>query len=339
VRAAGPQALAASGLDAGLTLQPVLEYFRSQRQIILDTEKLVSEAPRIVRSEFEQRAQSLAFDQRALRLRYGALLGEEFESGVAVEAGAEDVEHLGGAASGTENEDPDHAGGTPKPRIGKDREKKPEIFDLLPAGMVHQHDSQDEATFFTSTQRTQLKAVLAEMWGAEGALRVFDTKHALPFEYRALKLLKDLQQSARVYVQKIGYEAPELDLARRLTGELDKVHDLAARGPAAKPLEQAEVRRVLAGLEPGAPEPAAADVAAALRVLSQAAVEGDPDALHAVDALRAQGTPGATSVSAADRAALRRALWRALPEPSAAPRAVERRGLAAALRAGGEGRP
>ncbi len=346
VRAVGPQELAAAGLDAGLRLQPVLEYFRSERQIILDTEKLLAEAPRIARAEFEQRSQSLAFDQRALRLRYGALLGEEFESGVAVEAGAEDVEHVQvegqpAAAAGGGEPASGEAEQAPAHKLGKAAQAAPRIEDILPAGMVHQHDAQDEATFFTGALRTQLKAVLAEMWGAEGQLRVFDPQRALPYENRALVLLKELQQQARVYVPKIGYEAPEIDLARRLQGELDKIHDLAGAGPAARPDAQEPLRRALgavaspdtlAGVAPG-------DLAAARQALSQAALAGDADALAGVDALRAlEGGSGA--VTEAQRLSLLHALWRTLPPPNAAPTPAPAGGaLEQALRARAGGAP
>ena len=335
-----------------MRLQPVLEFFRSERQIILDTEKLLADQPHIGHGEFEQRAQTLAFDQRSLRMRYGALLGEEFESGVAVEAGAEDAEHL---ESGGEEPQPrpadaaeqDDAAQRPK-SLGKPK-APPRIEDLLPAGMVHQHDAQDQATFFTSELRTQLKAVLAEMWSAEGALRIFDPRHALPFESRALVLLKELQQKARVYVPKIGYEAPEIDLARRLTGELDKIHDLSPVGAPARPEAQAEIRRVLevlsqgdggaaerplAGAGPG--EIPAADLAVARRILAQSALAGDADALAAVDALRTlESSPrvGGAALDDTQRRTLARALWKTLPQPAPAPAApAAGGGLATALR-------
>ncbi|MEO8502585.1 MAG: hypothetical protein ABI609_01700 [Acidobacteriota bacterium] len=350
VRAAGPVALAASGLDAGVRLQPVLEFFRSQRQIILDTEKLIADQPHIARAEFEQRAQSLAFDQRSLRMRYGALLGEEFESGAVVEAGAEDVEHLqepGGDEPRLPGAEQDDTAAQHPRSLGRPK-APPKIEDLLPAGLVHQHDAQDQATFFTSELRTQLKAVLAEMWSAEGALRIFDPKHALPFESRALVLLKELQQKARVYVPKIGYEAPEIDLARRLTGELDKIHDLAPVGAPARPEAQAEIRRVLTALRQGdggsrgssdsvTEQPSAADIAVARRVLAQSALAGDADALVAVDALRVlESSPSAAANAALDEAqrrTLERALWKTLPPPLPAPTApAAGGGLASALR-------
>ena len=62
------------------------------------------------------------------------------------------------------------------------------------------------------------------MWDAELRLRMSDPQAALPYEYRALELLKDVQQAARVYVRRVGFEPPPLEPDRkRLTGDLSKI--------------------------------------------------------------------------------------------------------------------
>jgi hypothetical protein len=62
------------------------------------------------------------------------------------------------------------------------------------------------------------------MWEAELRLRTYRPREALPYEYKALKLLKEVQQSSRAYVAKTGFEPPPLKpQEKRLTGELDKV--------------------------------------------------------------------------------------------------------------------
>lgn len=68
------------------------------------------------------------------------------------------------------------------------------------------------------------------MWEAELRLRTFKPKEALPFEYKALRMLKDVQQSQRAYVAKTGFEAPPLkEPELRLTGELNKITPLNER--------------------------------------------------------------------------------------------------------------
>ena len=57
-------AMAVSG-SMGVDLMP--DYFRSQRQLIIDTEKLIAEKDQISTKEFNSRSNELGFDQKALR--------------------------------------------------------------------------------------------------------------------------------------------------------------------------------------------------------------------------------------------------------------------------------
>ena len=67
----------------GVDIMP--EYFRSQRQIIIDTEQLIKEKRQITEDEFNSRSNSLAAEQKSLRLKYGQFMGVENESGIAIE--------------------------------------------------------------------------------------------------------------------------------------------------------------------------------------------------------------------------------------------------------------
>jgi hypothetical protein len=60
-------------------------YLRSQRQIILDTERLLADRARISRDEFQRRSAAIGDDQRLLRLRYADLLGGETVDAPALE--------------------------------------------------------------------------------------------------------------------------------------------------------------------------------------------------------------------------------------------------------------
>ncbi|MEJ7662792.1 MAG: hypothetical protein WKG07_38620 [Hymenobacter sp.] len=53
--------------------------------------------------------------------------------------------------------------------------------------------------------KAKLHAVLDEMWAAELRLRTGQPAAARPFEYRALRLLKQVQQQTRAYVKKAGF--------------------------------------------------------------------------------------------------------------------------------------
>ncbi|MEJ5994382.1 hypothetical protein WG904_08130 [Pedobacter sp. Du54] len=179
-----------AGMTNGVDLVP--EYFRSQRQIIIDTEKLLKDQPTLTTEEFKNRSNALGIDQKLLRLRYGKFLGEESETG-----------------SGGDHE------GHDEPAYG-------DVKALIDE-YAHKHDIAEDATFFEPELKAQLKAVLNEMWSSELRLRTYKPQEALPFEYKALRLLKDLQQKSRVYVAKTTLKIAKLKLEKRLSGELDKI--------------------------------------------------------------------------------------------------------------------
>lgn len=190
-----------AGMTSGVNLVP--EYFRSQRQIIIDTEKLLKEKSGISDKEFKDKSNDIGVDQKLLRLRYGKFLGEESET----EIGA-DHDHKDG--------DEDHdAKGNGEEKFGDVKE----IMDQY----AHKHDIAEDATFFEPELKAQLKAVLTEMWGSELRLRTYKPQEALPFEYKALRLLKDLQQKSRAYVAKTTVKTAQLKAEKRLSGELDKI--------------------------------------------------------------------------------------------------------------------
>ena len=278
-------------LAAGIPMLVGPELLRSQRQIVVDTERLLAEAPRLAAAEVARRSRALALDQRAVRMRYGVLLGDEFVSGRAVEA---DEEH------------------------GREEDAGGSIADMAGAE-VHLHDSAESATYFPEPVRQRLKAMLAAMWEAEGQLAVDAPRTALPHERRALDLLKQVQQASRVYVKKAGVEGAPLDPARRLGGELEGVRDvtgLPARRPPA-PVAEAALRTLqeLAEGEPGADRNAldAREVAALRPALAARAREGDEAALAALPALDDLAAGRAPRPEA--EAALLRSLWSLLPAP------------------------
>ncbi|SFP53784.1 hypothetical protein [Parafilimonas terrae] len=186
------------GVINGVNLKP--EYFRSQRQIIIETEQLLKDKPILTQDVFNNKSNDLGIDQKLLRLRYGKFLGEEFEANI----GEHDEGHDEHKESTGNNANFGNAEA---------------IIDQF----AHKHDIAEDATFFDAETKKQLKAVLTEMWHAELQLRTFKPAEALPFEYKALRLLKDLQQQNRVYVAKTNIKTPPLKSETRLTGELDKI--------------------------------------------------------------------------------------------------------------------
>ena len=158
---------------SGLAVNGVPEYLRSERQIIIDTERLLADAAHTATQEFKSRSEAIGFDQGTLRERYGEIVGQE-----TVEQGIEPT-------------------------------------------IEHEHDTEENATLLATRVKDQLQLAISEMFDAERRLRTDEPAAALPFEYRALELLKAAQEAARVYVLRVGFEPPPLEPDRtRLTGTL-----------------------------------------------------------------------------------------------------------------------
>jgi hypothetical protein len=317
----------------GVNLVP--PYFRSQRQLIIDTEKLVADRPTLSDSEFRQRSNELGIDQQLLRLRYGQFLGEELEEG----AGAHTDSPDGGAVSTDASGVPldmmhQHDRGSEDSEIMASRvaEAPKPAGDVPPSPAeviepyVDQHDSQDEATFFDHPTKDSLRGALKAMWESEGYLRTARPAEALPAENRALEILKALQQSARAYVQRVGFEPAPLKIAeRRLQGDVAKVERLARADespqrandlnqPVSEALRVVWWQRVAGNLT--APE---------IQVLRHAeprlmeVATTDPDAaLAGLQALRR--LIGGNANVVVELPALERALWKLLPAAQPLPR-------------------
>ena len=221
----------------GIIIDRLPEYFRSQRQIIIDTEALI--ALRSPREEKLPQSQQIAFDQRNLRLRYGQYLGEEDTTDIGpTDILADDHEDLDGHEDHEDHEDHDdhdEKHDNVANRDGRhydghahehhDQETTATSSAHPPAfleAFVHAHDSFLTNTMFDSETRDILISALNAMWKAEMELGLGDPEAALPWEYEALKNLKRVQQAGRIYVKRVGFEPPPLSEEKRLTGELDE---------------------------------------------------------------------------------------------------------------------
>ncbi len=229
-------------LVGGLGVDLMPEYFRSQRQIIIDTEKLLAEKGEISLSKFKARSNALGFDQKTLRIKYGQFLGEEAESGIAIEneLDADELEGLDRKQNPRRiREEHDHKPGEDVlAEFGHDHDHEAEEGMLMDKGteqkteaekaieeIAHNHDDAETATFYEVSLKTKLKTALSEMWDAELYLRLFEPEKSLPYQYAALKLLKEIKNHARIYVQRIGFDPPPItEDGKRLTGDLDEIY-------------------------------------------------------------------------------------------------------------------
>ncbi|RBL91654.1 DUF4175 family protein [Chitinophaga flava] len=280
------QLFSMEGLVTGVTFKP--EYFRSQRQIILDAEQLLREKDSLGPARFNSRSNELGTDQKLLRLRYGKFLGEESESNIgdpraAAEEGHDDHDH-----------GHDHHGDEHKNEDPKDFGNAEKVLNEF----TDKHDNAEDATFFDPVIKQQLKATLTEMWKSELQLRLYKPQEALPFAYKALRLLKDLQQQSRAYVAKTGVKTTPLKPEKRLTGEQDKIHPMVKKETSTYKDELEAVRAALSILDAkrAGDSSAAPDVLQeALKLLTTRAAVTPAVYLPALEALRRigqhQGTP------------------------------------------------
>ena len=215
-----------TSVDPGLGVDLMPEYFRSQRQIIIDTEKLLKSKNTISKESFKSKSNELGHDEKVLRLRYGEFLGEEFETSIGPVAGPdghddgndEDVSKKYGHQHDTEKEHESAEPATHSHSDAKGNTKEDPAKEYM-----HEHDSEEEATFFDRSIRAKLKAAVTIMWDAELYLRLYEPEKSLPFQYKALKLLKEISQDSRIYVHRTGFDPPPLKEEKRLTGELTEM--------------------------------------------------------------------------------------------------------------------
>lgn len=205
----------------GVVQRVLPAYFRSQRQIIIDAEALLPQRRTLNADVFLGRSDALGSDQRILRLRYGQFLGEEAD-GAPPHADSPDAAD---AADETDAEHARHEHDAPSDGGFGQVENVLEDFG-------HTHDSAEAATLLDPQTRAILKRALDQMWQSELHLRQGQPDRALPFAYRALEFIKQVQQADRIYLARVGPDLPPIDEGRRLGG---KREGLASRPDALLP--------------------------------------------------------------------------------------------------------
>lgn len=325
----GPTQMASEPAVMLSGVRPIPQYFRSQRQLILDTEQLLAEQSSLSESQFRARSENIGIDQKLLRLRYGQFLGEEFEptsAGAAKEAVAmewaatlrnpsvQDADRsaaIGRAVEGTHAHGPDPA-----------QPVRPMTAQEMRASVAHLHDSPEAATFYDERLKASLRAVLAAMWDAEGHLRTAQPAAALPAEYRALEILKEIQQADRLSLGRVGSELPPIQVEeRRLRGELDGVPASTPGTPVSPRTDRDAdaLRRAVSSLSTGSPATMASEAAARVDAALWRAAETQPERyLPALELWRA-GAHRTTRPSASARETLLRAIASLLPAAEESP--------------------
>lgn len=204
------------GLAAeGLAIDFIPEFFKSQRQIIIDTEQLLEDEKNLELQAFKDTSYEIGQAQADLKQKYGQYLGDEFGAGPAEQLG---IMHEIAEANGDEAGDDNH-GHEDETSINTRISTTAEILELF----GHDHGDPEIGPMTKRNPVALMKRAVSEMWQAEKHLMQAEPDQALPFEYEAYKYLKLARQADRIYVKRLGFEPPPVTEERRLTGELDEI--------------------------------------------------------------------------------------------------------------------
>ncbi len=213
--------------EEGLAISVMPEYFKSQRQIIIDTEQLIADRGALSEDEFDQASRDLGQAQSDLKERYGQYLGDEYGEGEApegmvgpAESDADDAEQDDDGHEGHDHEGHDHAEHAHESPA--QMETAGSAADLI-SRFGHNHGAAEVGLITRESPVGLMRRSLANMWDAELRLRLSDPEGALPFEREALRYFDLARQADRIYTRRLGFEPPPVSEDRRLSGELDDI--------------------------------------------------------------------------------------------------------------------
>ncbi len=211
-----------TGLAAeGLAIDFIPEFFKSQRQIIIDTEQLIEDENKLHLQQFKDSSYEIGQAQADLKHKYGQYLGDEFGDGPGEQLGIMDEIAYSNAgasedASESASNEHEHEGAA---SINSRINTTAELLQLF----GHDHGDPEIGPITKRNPVALMKRAVSEMWQAEKHLMQAQPELALPLEYEAYKYLKLARQADRIYVKRLGFEPPPVTEDRRLTGELDEI--------------------------------------------------------------------------------------------------------------------
>jgi len=233
-------------LSDGILIDFMPEYFKSQRQIIIETIELIDDKKELSKDRFDETSELLGIAQSDLKEKYGQYLGDEVEDGggghaisAAASEGIEQASHdkqLPHDNQGAHDDDEQHnmdsdgavghehqaehsANAFSMKSFGNDRSG---LNDNI-ARFGHNHEDADIGVMGRQDPKALMKRSISNMWQAELHLMLSEPKKALPFEQEALKYLKMAKKAERIYVKRLGFEPPPVSEQRRYQGDLDDI--------------------------------------------------------------------------------------------------------------------
>ena len=235
-------------LSGGIVIDFVPEYFKSQRQIIIETQELIVNKDQFEEGEFKRTSQLLGQAQSDLKQKYGQFLGDEFgEGGADVGGVPKEIEHHD--EDHDEDHDVDHEE-EHEDEAHDSEEERAEAFEFGEHGgheheqelsqestndisgysavieqYGHAHGQVDIGIITEQNPKAMMKRAISAMWQAELHLLLSEPEQALPFENEALHFLNKAKKAERIYVKRLGFEPPPVTEERRYQGKLDNIED------------------------------------------------------------------------------------------------------------------
>jgi hypothetical protein len=153
---------------------------------------------------------------------------------------------------------------------------------------------------------------------------LYEPEKSLPYQYKALKLLKEVSNDSRIYVHKTGFDPPPLKEEKRLTGDLAEVKSTSAptqaRASASYPAIRAGLVRTETLLEKHVnriTQPDKAILLAAGNELAALALKQPGNYLTALSAIKALNENEVKeSEITKTLLSIQKAFWKALPQES-----------------------
>jgi hypothetical protein len=222
-------------LSDGIVIDFIPEYFKSQRQIIIETLELIASENQLSETEFKKTSQSLGQAQNDLKQKYGQFLGDEFGEGGADVTSADDdfdkhvdEEHEdedGHTVSEHESEGEHKASEHEHAEELTEQSSDLSGYEQIIARYGHAHGEVDIGLMTKQNPKAMMKRAVAAMWQAELHLLLSEPKLALPFENEALSFLNKAKKAERIYVKRLGFEPPPVTEQRRYQGKLDDIEN------------------------------------------------------------------------------------------------------------------
>lgn len=216
-------------MSDGILIDFMPEYFKSQRQIIIDTIELIEDRAELTKDVFVETSELLGVAQSELKEKYGQYLGDEVEDGGGSHAISHEAhEQIESVESSSEHHESEHhhdeAGGHESDgfemnNFGVDKSGRSELINQF----GHNHEDADIGIMARQDPKALMKRSIANMWQAELHLMLSEPSKALPFEQEALKYLKMAKKAERIYVKRLGFEPPPVSEQRRYQGDLSDV--------------------------------------------------------------------------------------------------------------------